>query len=111
MAQGIDKASGLVADSIDGLTDMVPTVSLKTDTSRLETPLAYHGTVNGGRIAYTMDEQAGGYATKQDIIDAIDAALAAGITLNLNDRGGEVMAGKLAKPMSYELNSLAMRGR
>ena len=111
MAQGIDKASGLVADSIDGLTDMVPTVSLKTDTSRLETPLAYHGTVNGGRIAYTMDEQAGGYATKQDIIDAIDAALAAGITLNLNDRGVEVMAGKLAKPMSYELNSLAMRGR
>lgn len=111
MAQGIDKASGLVADSIDGLTDMVPTVSLKTDTSRLETPLAYHGTVNGGRIAYTMDEQAGEYATKQDIIDAIDAALAAGITLNLNDRGGEVMAGKLAKPMSYELNSLAMRGR
>ena len=111
MAQGIDKASGLVADSIDGLTDMVPTVSLKTDTSRLETPLAYHGTVNGGRIAYTMDEHAGEYATKQDIIDAIDAALAAGITLNLNDRGGEVMAGKLAKPMSYELNSLAMRGR
>ena len=111
MAQGIDKASGLVADSIDGLTDMVPTVSLKTDTGMLETPLAYHGTVNGGRIAYTMDEQAGGYATKQDIIDAIDAALAAGITLNLNDRGGEVMAGKLAKPMSYELNSLAMRGR
>lgn len=111
MAQGIDRASGLVADSIDGLTDMVPTVSLKTDTNMLETPLAYHGTVNGGRIAYTMDEQAGEYATKQDIIDAIDAALAAGITLNLNDRGGEVMAGKLAKPMSYELNSLAMRGR
>ncbi len=111
MAQGIDRASGLVADSIDGLTDMIPTVSLKTDTNMLETPLAYHGTVNGGRIAYTMDEQAGGYATKQDIIDAIDAALAAGITLNLNDRGGEVMAGKLAKPMSYELNSLAMRGR
>lgn len=111
MAQGIDKASNLVADSIDGLTDMVPTVSLKTDTSRLETPLAYHGTVNGGRIAYTMDEQAGEYATKQDIIDAIDAALAAGITLNLSDRGGEVMAGKLAKPMSYELSSLAMRGR
>ena len=111
MAQGIDKASGLVADSIDGLTDMIPTVSLKTDTSRLETPLAYHGTVNGGRMAYTIDDSQGGYATKQDIIDAIDAALAAGITLNLNDRGGEVMAGKLAKPMSYELNSLAMRGR
>lgn len=111
MAQGIDKASGLVADSIDGLTDMVPTVSLKTDTSRLETPLAYHGTVNGGRMAYTIDDSQGGYATKQDIIDAIDAALAAGITLNLSDRGGEVMAGKLAKPMSYELNYLAMRGR
>ena len=45
------------------------------------------------------------------IIDAIDQALSSGITLNLSDRGGEVMAGKLAKPMSYELNYLAMRGR
>lgn len=111
MAQGIDKASGLVADSIDGLTDMVPTVSLKTDTSRLETPLAYQGTVNGGRIAYTMDDRSADHATKQDIIDAIDMALSAGITLNLSDRGGEVMAGKLAKPMSYELNNMARLGR
>ena len=58
-----------------------------------------------------MDDHTAEYATKQDIIDAIDQALTAGITLNLSDRGGEVMAGKLAKPMSYELNSLAMRGR
>ena len=111
MAQGIDKASGLVADSIDGLTDMVPTVSLKTDASRLETPLAYSAVVGNGRIAYAVDDHTAEYATKQDIIDAIDQALTAGITLNLSDRGGEVMAGKLAKPMSYELNSLAMRGR
>ena len=111
MAQGIDKASGLVADSIDGLTDMVPTVSLRTDASRLETPLAYSAVVGNGRIAYTVDDHTAEYATKQDIIDAIDQALTAGITLNLSDRGGEVMAGKLAKPMSYELNSLAMRGR
>ena len=111
MAQGIDKASGLVADSIDGLTDMVPTVSLKTDASRLETPLAYSAVVGNGRIAYTVDDHTAEYATKQDIIDAIDQALTAGITLNLSDRGSEVMAGKLAKPMSYELNSLAMRGR
>ena len=111
MAQGIDKASGLVADSIDGLTDMIPTVSLKTDASRLETPLAYSAVVGNGRIAYTVDDHTAEYATKQDIIDAIDQALTAGITLNLSDRGGEVMAGKLAKPMSYELNSLAMRGR
>ncbi len=111
MAQGIDKASGLVADSIDGLADMVPTVSLKTDASRLETPLAYSAVVGNGRIAYTVDDHTAEYATKQDIIDAIDQALTAGITLNLSDRGGEVMAGKLAKPMSYELNSLAMRGR
>ena len=111
MAQGIDKASGLVADSIDGLTDMVPTVSLKTYASRLETPLAYSAVVGNGRIAYTVDDHTAEYATKQDIIDAIDQALTAGITLNLSDRGGEVMAGKLAKPMSYELNSLAMRGR
>lgn len=111
MAQGIDKASGLVADSIDGLTDMIPTVSLKTDTSMLETPYAYQTRITGGRMAYTIDSSQGEYATKQDIIDAIDQALTAGITLNLSDRGGEVMAGKLAKPMSYELNYLAMRGR
>ncbi len=111
MAQGIDKASGLVADSIDGLTDMVPTVSLKTDTSMLETPYAYQTRITGGRMAYTIDDSQGDYATKQDIIDAIDQSLSSGITLNLSDRGGEVMAGKLAKPMSYELNYLAMRGR
>ena len=111
MAQGIDKASGLVADSIDGLTDMIPTVSLKTDSSMLETPYAYQTRVTGGRMAYTIDDSQGEYATKQDIIDAIDQALSSGITLNLSDRGGEVMAGKLAKPMSYELNYLAMRGR
>lgn len=111
MAQGIDKASGLVEDSIDGLTDMIPTVSLKTDTSMLETPYAYQTRITGGRMAYTIDSSQGEYATKQDIIDAIDQALSSGITLNLSDRGGEVMAGKLAKPMSYELNYLAMRGR
>lgn len=111
MAQGIDKASGLVEDSIDSLTGMVPTVSLKTDMSRLETPLAYQNTVSGGRVSYTMDDRSAEYATKQDIIDAIDQALAAGITLNLSDRGGEVMAGKLAKPMSYELNNMARLGR
>lgn len=66
---------------------------------------------HGGRMAYTIDSSQGEYATKQDIIDAIDQALSSGITLNLSDRGGEVMAGKLAKPMSYELNYLAMRGR
>ena len=111
MAQGIDKASGLVEDSIDGLTNMIPTVSLKTDTSMLETPYAYQTRITGGRMAYTIDSSQGEYATKQDIIDAIDQALSSGITLNLSDRGGEVMAGKLAKPMSYELNYLAMRGR
>lgn len=111
MAQGIDKASGLVADSIDGLTDMIPTVSLKTDTSMLETPYAYQTRVTGGRMAYTIDDSQGEYATKQDIIDAIDQALSSGITLNLSDRGGEVMAGKLAKPMSYELDNMARLGR
>ena len=53
-------------------------------------------------------------AAIETLIDAIvkqGAILASNITLNLNDRGGEVMAGKLAKPMSYELNYLAMRGR
>ncbi|MBW3093114.1 tape measure protein [Bifidobacterium sp. 82T10] len=111
MAQGIDEASGLVEDSINGLTGMLPTISLKTDTSRLDAMSAYRPLIADGRVSYTMENRTANYATKQDIIDAIDAALAAGITLNLNDRGGEVMAGKLAKPMAYELDTLTRLGR
>ncbi len=48
---------------IDGLTDMIPTVSLKTDTSMLETPYAYQTRITGGRMAYTIDSSQGEYAT------------------------------------------------
>ena len=49
-------------------------------------------------MAYTIDSSQGEYATKQDIIDAIDQALSSGITLNLSDRGGEVMAASSPNP-------------
>lgn len=49
--------------------------------------------------------------TKQDLYDAFDGVMSQGITLKLNGRGGEVMAGILAKPMNNELNKMATLGR
>lgn len=49
--------------------------------------------------------------TKQDVYEAFDEVMGQGVTLKLNGRGGEVMAGVLAKPMNNELNRLAKLGR
>lgn len=49
--------------------------------------------------------------TKQDLYDAFDGVMSQGISLKLNGRGGEVMAGILAKPMNNELNKMATLGR
>ena len=49
--------------------------------------------------------------TKQDLYDAFDGVMSQGIALKLNGRGGEVMAGILAKPMNNELNKMATLGR
>lgn len=49
--------------------------------------------------------------TKQDLYDAFDGVMSQGVTLKLNGRGGEVMAGILAKPMNNELNKMATLGR
>lgn len=49
--------------------------------------------------------------TKQDLYDAFDGVMSQGIALKLNGRGGEVMAGILAKPMNNELNKIATLGR
>lgn len=49
--------------------------------------------------------------TKQDLYDAFDGVMSQGVALKLNGRGGEVMAGILAKPMNNELNKIATLGR
>ena len=49
--------------------------------------------------------------TKQDLYDAFDGVMSQGVALKLNGRGGEVMAGILAKPMNSELNKMATLGR
>lgn len=49
--------------------------------------------------------------TKQDVYEAFGDVMSQGVTLKLNGRGGEVMAGVLAKPMNNELNRLAKLGR
>lgn len=49
--------------------------------------------------------------TKQDLYDAFDGVISQGVALKLNGRGGEVMAGILAKPMNNELNKMATLGR
>lgn len=49
--------------------------------------------------------------TKQDLYDAFDGVMSQGVALKLNGRGGEVMAGILAKPMNNELNKMATLGR
>lgn len=49
--------------------------------------------------------------TKQDLYDAFDGVMSQGVALKLNGRGGEVMAGILAKPINNELNKMATLGR
>lgn len=49
--------------------------------------------------------------TKQDLYDAFDGVMSQGISLKLNGRGGEVMAGILAKPINNELSKMATLGR
>ena len=49
--------------------------------------------------------------TKQDLYDAFDGVMSQGVALKLNGRGGEVMAGILAKSMNNELNKMATLGR
>lgn len=60
--------------------------------------------------SYEVDATRNGIS-KQDLQDTIDAGLANGVVLKLNARGGEVMAGTLAKPLNNELHKLSRLGR
>lgn len=64
------------------------------------------------KVAANYDVDASQHAlTKQDVYEAFDGVMSQGVALKLNGRGGEVMAGVLAKPMNNELNRLAKLGR
>lgn len=108
MAQGVEKNMGQAKKAIDGLEDMVPTVHVGTDYTGpdLTTARSTSSLTAALTPADPLDQ-----LTPDDMRAALRDALAQGVTLHLNDRGGEVMAGKLAKPMSYELAGMASRGR
>ncbi|KFI50010.1 tape measure protein [Bifidobacterium biavatii] len=109
MAEGIDKYASTAARSVNALTDMVPDVDL---TARWTTPDGLSPTMSvTNRSVFTPDLADATGSDRQDIIDAITTALSDGVALRLNDRGGEVLAGTLARPMNYELNRLASKGR
>lgn len=64
------------------------------------------------KIATNYDVDASQHGlTKQDVYEAFGEVMSQGVTLKLNGRGGEVIAGVLAKPMNNELNRLAKLGR
>ena len=64
------------------------------------------------KIATNYDVDASQHGlTKQDVYEAFGEVMSQGVTLKLNGRGGEVMAGVLAKPINNELNRLAKLGR
>lgn len=64
------------------------------------------------KVAASYDVDASQHGlTKQDVYEAFGEVMSQGVTLKLNSRGGEVMAGVLAKPMNNELNRLAKLGR
>lgn len=109
MAQGITKNTGVVQKGIDKLTDMVPSIHVATE---FDDPdgLQYAPTGISGNLDRAIDAT-DRQITKTDILDAISQALNEGVALHLSDKGGEVMAGKLAKPLSYELEAAARRGR
>ena len=64
------------------------------------------------KVAANYDVDASQHGlTKQDVYEAFGDVMSQGVTLKLNGRGGEIMAGVLAKPMNNELNRLAKLGR
>lgn len=109
MAQGIDKSAADVQDSMDGLSALTPSLDFVRAYAGMKLP-------SWGASGHLTDEIRSdtdlvGHASRQDIYDAVSAALNSGVTLHLNAAGGRVMAGKLAKPMNYELERLTALGR
>lgn len=106
MGLGIERGQQTVHDAMSSLYDEID--PSKTDagvnvTARGTYQLAYAGEL---QLA-----SRGQQLSKQDMLEALREALDDGVTLHLNDRGGEVMAGKLAKPMADEFEKRTNLGR
>lgn len=106
MGLGIERGQQTVHDAMSSLYDEID--PSKTDAGMNVTA---RGTY---QLAYADELQLasrGQQLSKQDMLEALREALDDGVTLRLNDRGGEVMAGKLAKPMADEFEKRTNLGR
>ena len=106
MGLGIERGQQTVHDAMSFLYDEID--PSKTDAG---VNVTARGTY---QLAYADEMQLasrGQQLSKQDMLEALREALDDGVTLHLNDRGGEVMAGKLAKPMADEFEKRTNLGR
>lgn len=106
MGLGIERGQRTVHDAMSSLYDEID--PSKTDTG---VNVTARGTY---QLAYDDEMQLasrGQQLSKQDMLEALREVWGDGVTLHLNDRGGEVMAGKLAKPMADEFEKRANLGR
>lgn len=106
MGLGIERGQQTVHDAMSSLYDEID--PSKTDAG---VNVTARGTY---QLAYADELQLasrGQQLSKQDMLEALREALDDGVTLHLNDRGGEVMAGKLAKPMADEFEKRTNLGR
>ena len=106
MGLGIERGQQTVHDAMSSLYDEID--PSKTDAG---VNVTARGTY---QLAYSDEMQLasrGQQLSKQDMLEALREALDDGVTLHLNDRGGEVMAGKLAKPMADEFEKRTNLGR
>lgn len=106
MGLGIERGQQTVHDAMSSLYDEID--PSKTDAG---VNVTARGTY---QLAYADEMQLasrGQQLSKQDMLEALREALDDGVTLHLNDRGGEVMAGKLAKPMADEFEKRTNLGR
>lgn len=109
--QGVQKqVAGFTKQSGDWFTD---TNAIRLKTTVVPPDGGWEGQQNQlAKVAANYDVDASQHGlTKQDVYEAFGEAMSQGVTLKLNGRGGEVMAGVLAKPMNNELNRLAKLGR
>lgn len=114
MALGIKDATSYAAKAMDGLNDTItartPDITFGTGTSATS---ALADTRAGAWSSATSANAKASQPplTRQDLLDCLRVVLSDGVTLHLNSRGVEVMAGKLAKPMAYELEKASALGR
>lgn len=106
MGLGIERGQRTVHDAMSSLYDEID--PSKTDTG---VNVTARGTY---QLAYDDEMQLASHGqqlSKQDMLEALREVWGDGVTLHLNDRGGEVMAGKLAKPMADEFEKRTNLGR